>query len=89
MNQDREKDVSTTPTCAICNQVILMVVERWGRMKGCQELIHVDCLTKTFHEQMNRGVTNEKLCCELCTMLCHLSPLMGKLLQDRPCTPLE
>ena len=82
MNQDRKKDVSTTPTCAICNQVILMVVERWGKMKCCREPVHIACFTKTLLDQMNRGVTGEKLYCELCNLITHLSPLMGKLLQD-------
>ena len=82
MNQDRKKDVSTTPTCAICIQVIFMVVERWGKIKCCQEPIHFDCLSKTFHDQMMRGVTGEKLYCVLCHSISQLSPLMGKLLQD-------
>ena len=69
MNQDREKDVSTAPTCAICNEVILMVVERWGKMKCCREPIHIACLMKTLDDQLIRGVTNEKLYRELCNSL--------------------
>ena len=82
MNQDRDKDVSTTPTCAICNQVILMVVENWGRMKCCREPVHIACFMKTLDDQLIRGVTSEKLYCELCHSLCHLSPLVAKLSQD-------
>ena len=79
---DKKQDVSTAPTCSICNQVILMVVEIWGKMKCCRETVHFACFTKTLDEQLIRGVTNEKLYCEFCNSLCPLSPLMAKLLQD-------
>ena len=82
MNKDQEEDVSTASTCSICKQVILMVVERWGKMKCCKEMVHFACLMKTLNEQMNRGVTNEKLYCKFCNLLCHLSHLMSKLFQD-------
>ena len=80
MNQD--KDVSTAPTCTICNEVILMVVEIWGKTKCCREPVHVACFRKTLGDQLLRGVTDEKLYCELCHSLCYLSPLVAKLSQD-------
>ena len=82
MNQDREENVSTAPTCSICKKVILMAVERWGKIKCCRESVHFACLLKTLDEQMNRGVINEKLYCEFCNSLCYPSHLTAKILQD-------
>ena len=81
MDQYEEK-VSNAPTCPICKQVILLAVERWGKMACCKEPLHLACFKRMLDDQMNRHVASEKLYCEFCRTLCHLAKSLQTTLQD-------
>ena len=67
--------------CTLCEQVILRT-ETCARTKCCRHFVHYDCYTQALDDQMNKGVIQEKLYCQICHALCMLSALVPILDDD-------
>jgi len=66
-------------TCTLCKKVILRT-ETCARTKCCRCYVHFDCYAMELDDQlMNKGVTHEKLYCQICHTLCTLSTFVASL----------
>ena len=79
MNQQMDQHEAVSITCTLCKKVILRT-EICCRTKCCRHYVHFDCFARALDEQMvNKGVTHEKLHCQICRTPCILSMLVASL----------
>jgi len=80
MNQQMDQhDEAVSITCTLCKKVILRT-ETCARTKCCRYYVHYDCFTMELDDQlMNKGVTHEKLYCQICHTPCTLSTFVASL----------
>jgi len=80
MNQqmDQHEEEAVSITCTLCKKVILGTETR-ARTKCCRYYGHYDCFIRALKEQMNKGVTPERLHCEICLTPCILCMCVASL----------
>ena len=78
MNQLMDQHEAVSITCTLCKKVILRT-ETCGRTKCCRYHVHFDCFVDALDDQMNKGVNNEKLHCQICHTPCYLSTVVASL----------
>ena len=81
MNQqmDQHEEEAVSITCTLCKKVILRT-ETCARTKCCRYYVHFDCFARELDDQlMNRGVTAEKLHCQICHTPCYLTTFVASL----------
>jgi len=78
MNQQMDQHEAVSITCTLCKKVILRT-EICGRTKCCHYYVHFDCFVGALDDQMNQGVDNEKLHCQICHTPCYLSTFVASL----------
>jgi len=78
MNQLMDQHEAVSITCTLCKKVILRT-ETCALTKCCRYYVHFDCFARALDDQMNKGVNNEKLHCQICHTPCYLSTLVASL----------
>ena len=79
MNQQMDQHEAVSITCTLCKKVILKT-EICCRTKCCRHYVHFDCFARALDEQMvNKGMTHEKLHCQICHTPCMLSAFVASL----------